>query len=302
MKKSLILITLLLLTSCWNQVKEEKILSVKTENKINTWSINKTIESTWVVNSLVVLDEKKEKVESSWAENEVNFNDEEIKEILEKIDQNNLNYFDNRKLEIKQWDFEAKYIKSTDYKKDIDKININVSWKTYLIPWIYNDKEAYLKCIKEELNNNKNENFNNNENEKLLKSACTRNFLSLIDFSPSGYYLAVAYSWWDSSWIKLLNTKTWEEILDIIEVSFMWWTKDKKQFIYWQESWMWSESWLYISINWSFPKFKEITHYSISWWYIDDNYIYIKTSLDNPNYFKVFDIKTLKQVFSKEIN
>jgi hypothetical protein len=192
---------------------------------------------------------------------------------------------------VMQWDFKAEYVwNEGDYKKS-DNINVTIEWKIYKLPWIYN--ESTIQCI-----------------DKTLKevweletaySLCWWIFSRFKEFSPSWYYLLYSYTWWEHWWLNMVDSKTWKEIMSIFYPNFFSWTKDRKQFIYWWEAWMWTDRGLYITIKWSFPKTKMILDEDINAWYIDESNIYIITWNEGKYYKKIIDIKTEKVIYIEEI-
>lgn len=203
-----------------------------------------------------------------------------------------------------QWDFKAEYFwswhiwwwKWNNYKNS-DYINVTIDWNIYKIPWIYNT--STISC--------NNEIRSKAKDLETIYSACWWVFYWFEEFSPSWYYLLFSYVWWEHYWLNMIDSKTWKEIMSIFYPNFFSRTKDRKQFIYWWEDWMWTDRWLYITIKWSFPETKLVLDENISAWYIDEKNIYLVTNIYEEEfknfiyYKKIIDINSEKVIFSKKI-
>ena len=187
---------------------------------------------------------------------------------------------------------------------DTVTITINGKSRTLTLPHSKNN----ITCIHSAIKKNSKVTKNNIINYCFLDE-----FTSFRGFSPSGYYLTYSTSGYESMNDILMDTRTGEVVLIMGFNSFMWWTKDRKSFIYgWSEG-MSSEKWLYVTLPWEFPRTKEILEDNIWGGYIDNENIYVKTAIYSNSvsweygygwyklYHKVINIKTLKVIYSKEI-
>jgi hypothetical protein len=115
-------------------------------------------------------------------------------------------------------------------------------------------------------------------------------------------------------YLKIINIKNGNDVINANwYVSFSWFTKEWKQFIYWFLWEMWPNNWLYITLDWDFSKSKSLLwdNIFISGWYIDEKNIYVKTNgivIDEiskvwteKTFYKIIDIKTEKVIYSQEI-
>ncbi len=224
----------------------------------------------------------------------ISFSPSQISEILSKIDENTKKQEEIRKSAtgvLVQGEFRAEYISNEG--KTNDKMIITTTDITKEISWlIYNSqyKKSYQECIK-----------------KYAKEICwTGSFLSFLSFSPSWNFILYSKWWYESLMTVLMNIETGRNILEIWNSpNFHWWSTDKKQFIYWSENGFF-EWWLFITKKWNLLwwEVNEISKDSIFWWYIDEKYLYVISSemtIEDTQYLKIFDLTTLKEVYSQEI-
>ncbi len=288
--------------------KQETIQNTESKNveNLEKWSVsdNQTQSNSW-------------EISNNTEKNLVNFSDEQIKDILLKLKENEKAQKEIQKnitWTLIQWDFKAEYIAPEDYAKNLDKILISINNKKYEIPWVYTKEimEKYLNNVKNGACLATWDITDVVVNWKYYSSPSSwdcwmtgEDFWSFINFSPSWYYLL--YSSYGYEWQRnrLVDVKTGKVFLNIYwKITMNTWTNDKSQFIYWQVWWIGNEWWLYITIKWNFPKTKKINDYDISSWYLDDNHIYVKNIREyswDKNQLIIYDLKTLEEVFRKEI-
>ncbi len=251
--------------------------------------------------------------------NLINFTDLQIKEILVKIDDNIKKQQEIEKNStwiLIQWNYKAVYIAPKDYAKDMDKIVVTIAWKKYELPGVYGKDimKKYLELIKEWHCKTSGDLSDVIVNWKYYVNPSSwdcwmigMDFWNFVGFSPTWYY--VLYTSYGYEWTKsiLVDVETWKNIIETnSRISTFIWTPDKKQLIYWTIAGM-SDTWphLYITKKWRFPEKILIQNSEeVRWLYVDENYFYTKeySEYKDKNYFKVYSLKTLKEVFSKEIN
>jgi len=196
---------------------------------------------------------------------------------------------------IKKLNFKAEYFWNSEDYKVSDYINLDIDWKVNKIKWIYEASKKNIECVEKQVSS-----WSKIPVSKMLCGGVS--FWGFEEFSPSWYYLLYSYWSYESFGLIMQDTRTWEIVIKTFWWNFYSWTKDRKQFIYWGEDWMWTDRWLYITIKWSFPELKNILDESIIAWYIDDKNIYVITQdLENLYYKKIIDIKTEKIIYSEEI-
>ncbi len=219
-----------------------------------------------------------------WEKNTINLSSSEISEILSKIDENTKKQAEIRKSAtgvMVQGEYRAEYLPSENNTDDIIRITNN--WKSTEYPLQYNALNIEIK--------------KNNWWDDAGK------FLYFDGFSPSNHYLLyTVWVWWYWSYTKyLIDVENGKTVLEILSALAWWiWTPDKKQFIYSNE---WG--WLMITKKWEFPKTENI------WWNIifnkidvDEKFIYGIGFSDmswTPKYLKIYDLTTLKEVYSQEV-
>lgn len=252
----------------------------------------------------------------------ISFSPSQISEILAKIDENT-----KKQQEIKksatgvliQGNFWAEYIAPKDYGKDTDKIIINLPWERYEFSGVYGKEEMtkYLNTIKDGWC--KIEKWQNTTNSVLVNSTphehpaswdclMQKTFGKFSSFSPSWNYLLYYLNGWEYQWVILIDSRTGKTVIKIDYPEFNIWTLDKKQFIFagWGEfGWCTNGCWLHITIKDSFPQDKILTNDFISGWYVDESQLYVKTYNYNSNkmtiFLKIYNLTTLKEIFSQEI-
>lgn len=229
------------------------------------------------------------------------FSTSKINEITKKLESlEKINYDKNYVLS--QWNFKAEYFPPKDYTKDTDKIVITIDNKKYELPWVYSESERkkYVEAIKKWWCRYWED--NSITEPSYIDCIASKEFGTFIWFSPSWYYILYNIWGYEYNASKLVDIKTWKVFLDIVWwVTMNTWTNDKAQFIYWQVGWIANDGGLYITMKWIFPTTKKINDSNILAWYVDDNYIYVKTQDNNGENQKIFiyDLKDLKLVYSK---
>jgi hypothetical protein len=223
----------------------------------------------------------------------VSFSPSQISKILTKIDENSKKQEEIRKTAtgvLVQGDFRAEYVQGNNPPWD-DIIKLNKKDIKSEIPGIINTKasQTYLNCAK----------------TWTSKDECpTISFEGFLSFSPSGNYLLYQQSWWEQFHSILVDTSNWNEVLSMPwYLTLAEWTSNKKQFIYWGENWGMTSWWLFMTIKNEFPKNIMVSKDSILWWYIDNSMVYVKVwdSWWKWNFLKIYDLNTLKEVYSQEI-
>lgn len=282
-----------------DKLKKENQLLKEENEKLKKWGENNELLEKWGENNELL--EKSSDIVSNENDNKT-FTISQINSIAEKIESIEKAIYDKNDLLIK-WNFKAEYLLSKDYKKDTDKIIVNIDDKKYEINWVHSalERKKYLieiakwwcKWDKDIL-----------LSPSSVECIMSKEFKKFEDFSPSWYYILYSIWWYENYSSKLVDVKTWNVVLDINWwVTINAWTKDKSRFIYWQTGWIWNKWWLYITIEWDFPKIKKINDYDILAWYVDDNYIYVKAEvLENNSSIKklfIYDLKDLSLVYSK---
>lgn len=230
--------------------------------------------------------------------------------------------YDKLSIKIVQGDFSAEYISPKDYLKDADKIVVHIAEEKFELPGVYGKKEIqeYNEFVKSE---NAKQVVSDKPQEGYIKidskyypipsswdAIMSKIFTTFRSFSPSGYYLLYDVWWFEYSGTKMVDVRTGKSVIDFEwGISFWEWTKDKKQFIYGYNSAFWGFAGLYITKSGEFPKTEKLNpNYALAG-FLDDSYLYVKTEGTGESwggeawkkYLKIYDLKTLKEVYSKEI-
>ncbi|EKE28869.1 MAG: hypothetical protein ACD_3C00001G0010 [uncultured bacterium (gcode 4)] len=314
MKNIIILLFIsFMLISC-GKTEENKQESSTNAWRIETWSLdtNTWAAKTWSIQTWSInTDDWVIEGDMAWVTDNVidsvNFSDLQTKNILSKIDENLRKQRESERIStwiLVQGEFKAEYIAPNDYSKDTDKIIVTVSWTTYELPWTYwkDNIPGIKKCTK--LNSNiKLENIIDNWECPFWS------FSWFKEFSPSWNYISYRAWGYEGGEFRMMDIKTWRMVFKTSsDVSLHLWTLDKKQFIYWTTSWISQWEWLLITKKWTFPELITLGKDDILWWYVDNDYLYVqlegKYNTDMKKtikYLKVYDLNTLKEVFSKEI-
>lgn len=237
------------------------------------------------------------------------FSDIQIKDILAKIDENIKKQQElekNSTWSLIQWDFKAEYISNNFDINKADSFIITKNWISKTLPGLYNPNstDETDKSRQKEFNLLQSKGFiGKDQKDKLEKrwvSVGLWVFDWFVEFSPSWNYILYNIGSWGGKMTILMDTQTWKEVIKEIDMGYHDWTLDKKQFIYWTTSWIVSWKWLLITKKWGFPEVETIEKDDVLWWYVDNNYLYIQLQ-GTKNYLKIYDLKTLKEVFSKKI-
>jgi hypothetical protein len=247
----------------------------------------------------------------------ISFSDAQIQDILAKIDANTKAQQEiakNATRVLVQGDFRAEYMTPKDYSKDTDKIVVTISWVKYELSGAYwkERMQKYLDAIKKWWCGGP----VGIEDAKKVGAVLVDgkyyalpsswdcwmiggDFGNFIEFSPSWYYLLYKTHGYEWSKSILVEVKTGKVALEFSgDISS--WTTDKKQFIFSTNPNNIPIGWgLFITKKWSLSENVLIQGEKIAeWLYVDQKYIYVR---NNDSYLRIYDLTTLKEVFSKEI-
>ncbi len=224
----------------------------------------------------------------------------QVFDILTKIDENTKKQEDMEKYTksiLVQGDYKAEHV-SWETHIINDKIILNKKGIKKEIPWVVTstDVQNYNKCI--------------NWGKGDLDTCTIHGFEGFISFSPSGNYLLYKrsqlynkelYFWWKDA--VLVDTNNGNEVLSISgDLYFSNWSLDRKQFIYWVDEGEYGQwYWLYITLKDEFPKNIMVSNDFVLWRYIDNTLLYVKVNTNEWYFLKIYDLSTLKEVYSQKI-
>lgn len=267
-----------------------------------------------------------------------------------KIIENPNPYKDN----IISWDFSAEYITNNFDVSKSDSIKVYTKDNVYTLNWVFLPDDRNYKNLENnsweidlenlinientyKLFSNKiseiqdykvdyewidcyNQAFENNQN--IYKSYAWINCLYSFDwfvwFSKGWDYLMYRVSKWFQFYKTIMvNIKTWKKSLVMDSPKFYgWiWTKEDKQFIYaWGSELQWNQG-LFISKKLNYWETRKILDDYIDSWYIEWNYVYLKSHNYNSKYdedgtllynnlkyyYKVIEIKTGNTIYKEEL-
>ncbi len=294
---------------------QEQIVDTGTTNT-GAIEVEKKIEEPWVQ-----IDSEKAEIQTTatGTVEDIVTDDHEIildtgmteKEIISKIEENKVKRQElekNSTWVLIRSDYKAEYITSKEYKND--SIKLIISWKEKTINFWYNKSNAkYCKNGPED---------------------CTRlsHFEKFIDFSPDKNYLLFEHVGYESTWLNIIDIEK-NTFLSFDSTYFESWLSDGRMVA---SSWRWGTLlWVFDiknlmkeslpidttdmmennTMRWSKTQeiFDRNAHnfggFVSSYWFMNDDkywYLWAENNDDNTiKQLKIYDLKTLKEVYSKEI-
>lgn len=230
--------------------------------------------------------------------NEMNFSDSQIQDILAKIEENTKKQQEKDKNVTSTWilidgNYKAEYIPSKNNADDKIHVTVNGLEKVVNLEEINNYNRRIQK-----LYDSKECTSNDYDNPKCSKS----HFAWLYGLYSKWEYISYMGSLYEWYFLKILQVATWKEIAHI---SLPGGCENNENLVVCKWNW---DGWLAVVNLQTATKYNiwiwnlEWDEFSVMWFTIDNKYIYSKFDIytKNPE-LKIYDLTTLKEVFSKEI-
>ncbi|EKE26287.1 MAG: hypothetical protein ACD_4C00344G0007 [uncultured bacterium (gcode 4)] len=255
--------------------------------------LNNFIETNLKENSIVTNSWSETKSETK-SENSINFSDSQIKDILAKIDEN-LNKQQelgkNSTWALIQGDLKAEYILSENNIDD--KIKITLNWKESLIN--LEEVNNYNKKVQELIDKWE------CGSDNIDSPKCVKWRVELNKFYKNWKYIWFYTNYYVWKWLTLIDIWNKKKFIDILLTISC---QESQNYLV-CNIWLWWWEMSLNNLNSGENKEFKIGNSIDSWYHIDDNYLYYTvTSSDNGSknvILHIYDIKTLKEVFSKKI-